>query len=368
MVVNHRAKAADAVAGEMIARIIDCASWGAGPAGTLTKLEGTTRKIVVHHTGEPRHLTPDLSREHAVKLAQEIQKDHQERNGWPDSGQHFTVSRGGHVLEGRLGSLETLKTGQAQMSAAHCPGRNHDSIGIENEGYYIEQSPTPELWESLVHLCVTICRQYHLKAHDIFGHMDFRSTQCPGIAFYRQLPRLRREVAATLGTQTGQIPERTWPDIHQVIGTGMQQSGPVVTAAQYLLRNAGYQIALSNGGEWSAEMTPVIKNWQEKHGLTVSADGTMTAETWETLAPELNEDAAPAEAVRAVKHLLREKGYCREILAVDDKFDAVTKHVVKDVQKLHGLPANSIVDTRTWCALTGGIVREAFKDPRPQGV
>ena len=30
------------------------------------------------------------------------------QKGWGDSGQHFTISRGGYILEGRYGSLASL--------------------------------------------------------------------------------------------------------------------------------------------------------------------------------------------------------------------------------------------------------------------
>ncbi|WP_396888786.1 peptidoglycan-binding domain-containing protein [Micromonospora reichwaldensis] len=71
---------------------------------------------------------------------------------------------------------------------------------------------------------------------------------------------------------------------------GYARRGPVVTVAQYLLRNAGYSVPLTDGGQWSPEMTSAIRNWQHRHGLAVSPDGTMTAETWETLAPEAFRD------------------------------------------------------------------------------
>ncbi|KAB1162324.1 peptidoglycan recognition protein family protein [Micromonospora sp. DT46] len=360
MVIKRETDTADAVPSAMFPWIIDCGSWGARrpkPPGVVL-LEGTTRKIILHHTGEPAHNTTDFSRERAVRLAKDIQRFHQDERGWSDSGQHFTVSRGGHVLEGRACSLETLETGLAQVRSAHCPGRNHDSIGIENEGFYIEETPTQKLWDSLVRLCVTICRQYQLRAHHIFGHWDFRNTQCPGIGFYRQFPQLRREVAAQLGTQIGEVPERTWPDIYEV-AEGTPVGGPVVTVAQYLLRNAGYPVPLTDGGQWSPEMTSAIKDWQHRHGLAVSPDGTMTAGTWETLAPELDQHAT-GDVVRALQGILIAKGYLG--VGVDGQFDDATESAVKDLQKLHGLPANGEVDTRTWCVVTGGVIREAFRD------
>ncbi|HZM81879.1 MAG TPA: N-acetylmuramoyl-L-alanine amidase [Candidatus Limnocylindrales bacterium] len=342
-------EAAGAVPSEMFPWIIDCDSWGARPPTSPVVLrQGTTRKIIVHHTAYPN--TTDYSREQAIWLARDIQRLHQDVNAFADSGQHFTISRGGFVLEGRHRSLETLETGLAQVQGAHCPGRNHDSIGIENEGTYITETPTQALWDSLVRLCVTICQQYHIKAHNIFGHWDFRATQCPGIAFYRQFPQLRRDVAVALGTRLDEVPERTWPDIYNAIG------GPVTNLAQYLLRNAGYAIVPT--GVWSSAMTLAIQDWQTRHGLTVSPDGTMTAETWETLAPELDKDAT-GDAVSALQSILIPKGH--DDLVINGEFDNATKHAVKFLQQLHGLPVNGKVDTATWCVITGGVVRDAFK-------
>jgi hypothetical protein len=56
-------------------------------------------KILVHHTASAN--STDLSRAHAHSLARSIQNDHMDRRGFIDTGQHFTIRRGGFVLEGR---------------------------------------------------------------------------------------------------------------------------------------------------------------------------------------------------------------------------------------------------------------------------
>ncbi len=342
------ATAAHAAPGTEFPWIIDCDSWGAQPpTSEIVLQQGTTRKIIVHHTAYPN--STDYSREQAIWLARDIQRLHQQVNGWADSGQHFTVSRGGYVLEGRHRSLETLETGLAQVQAAHCPGRNIDSIGIENEGTYITETPPEALWDSLVRLCVAICEQYNIKAHNIFGHWDFRATLCPGAAFYRQFPRLRREIACELGTRKSEIPLRTWPDIYSSIG------GPVVRVAQWLLRHRGYDIAVT--GAWSAAMTAAIQDWQTKNGLPASPDGTMTTGTWETLVPDLGRDAA-GDAVSAIQNIVPDKGY--PDVTITGVHDQPTRRAVQDLQRLHGLSPNGKVDAGTWCAIVGGIVRQAF--------
>lgn len=97
------------------------------------------------------------------------------------------------------------------------PRENGRAIGIENEGTYVTETPPQELLDSLVQLCATVGRRYGLHAHDIFGHWDFRTTACPGAAFYRQFPELRRRVFRELGTSIGDVPARRWPDLWRFV-------------------------------------------------------------------------------------------------------------------------------------------------------
>ncbi|SDY38456.1 Peptidoglycan-binding (PGRP) domain of peptidoglycan hydrolases-containing protein [Micromonospora pattaloongensis] len=329
--------------------IIDCDGWGARPpSGALQVSNTMTNKIIVHHMAFPN--TTDYSREQAVKLARDCQDLHMDGNRWSDTGQHFTVSRGGYVLEGRRGSLATLRAGERQMIAAHCPGENGRAIGIESEGTYITQTPPAALLDSLTRLCVEICRQYGLHAHDIFGHWDFRATQCPGVMFYREFPALRRRVAAGLGADPADIPERRWPDIWRFVG------GPVVRVAQYLLNFRGYPMPID--GVFGSATVAAVQDWQARNGLPVDVDATLTGPTWESLAPELDKDATGLP-VSAAQYILNLKGYAE--VAVTGAYDHPTKKAVQDLQRLHGLPPHGELDMSTWCAVTGGVVREAFR-------
>jgi hypothetical protein len=328
--------------------IISCDEWGARPpADPLVQSAIPTNKIIVHHMAFPN--VTDYSREQAVKLARDCQNLHIDGNGWSDTGQHFTVSRGGYVLEGRRGSLETLRGGLRQMVSAHCPGENGRSIGIENEGTYVTETPPEALVDSLVKLCVVICQQYGLHAHDIFGHWDFRATLCPGAAFYRQFPALRRRVAADLGTDLADIPQRRWPDIWRFVG------GPVVRIAQYLLNFRGYPVPIDS--VFGTATVAAVQDWQARNGLPVDVDATLTGPTWESLAPELEKDAT-GQAVSAVQYILNNKGYAE--VAITGEYDYATMKAVQDLQRLHGLEPNGKVDLSTWCAAAGGVVREAF--------
>ncbi|GHJ07832.1 hypothetical protein TPA0907_21990 [Micromonospora humidisoli] len=329
--------------------IIGCDGWDARPpADPLSVSTIPTNKIIVHHMAFPN--VTDYTREQAVTLAHDCQDLHMDGNGWSDTGQHFTVSRGGYVLEGRHGSLERLRAGDRQMVSAHCPGENGRAIGIENEGTYVTDTPPQALLDSLVRLCTTICRQYGLHAHDIFGHWDFRVTQCPGAQFYRLFPAVRREVFRRLGTRLTDVPARRWPDLWRFV------NAPGVQVAQYLLAHRGYPVTPS--GTFDAATVAAVGDWQARNGIPVDVDATLTAPTWETLAPELDRDATGLP-VQAVQFILNWKGYAE--VTVTGSYDRATRRAVQDLQALHGLPRTGRVSTDTWCALVGGIVRQSLR-------
>jgi N-acetylmuramoyl-L-alanine amidase-like protein/putative peptidoglycan binding protein len=329
--------------------VIDCDTWGARPpAGTIQITGNTTNKIILHHMAFPN--VTDYSRDHAMQLARDCQNLHMDVNGWADTGQHFTVSRGGYVLEGRHRSLSTLDTGGHQVIAAHCPGENGNAIGIEHEGTYITDTPPDALLDSSVKLCAAVCQQFNLHAWDIFGHWDFRLTDCPGITFYAMFPMVRSRVAAMLGTPHADIPARRWPDIWRFVDS------PVVQVAQYLLADLGYPLVPD--GNFGFDMNAAVADFQASHGIPVDPDATFDAATWEALVPTLEKDAS-GPPVTAVQYMLGRKGYPDVTMSGD--YDHDTMKAVQDMQRLHGLVPNGKVDVDTWCAVTGGSVRSAFQ-------
>lgn len=181
--------------------IASCATWGARPPSSPLTIIGTNPdKILVHHTDTAN--STDYSQAHAYALARSIQNYHMDSNGWSDTGQHFTVSRGGFITEGRHNSLSKLTAGSGMVVGAHCPGQNDKAIGIENEGTYMTVTPPAALYNKLVDLCAYICQQYGIAATRIYGHRDFLATDCPGDVLYSMLPQLRTDVAAKLAGGT----------------------------------------------------------------------------------------------------------------------------------------------------------------------
>jgi hypothetical protein len=167
--------------------------WGAKPPKHPAQLlpHGPDH-IVIHHTDTANSIDPSL--DHAFRLSRQIQAFHMDRRGWDDIGEQLTISRGGHVMEGRNKSLPAILAGQNVLGAQTLHQNNH-TLGIENEGTYMTVDVPPRLWASLVQVCTWLCRTYNLDPRQaIVGHRDFMHTDCPGDVLYRRLPELRQSV------------------------------------------------------------------------------------------------------------------------------------------------------------------------------
>jgi hypothetical protein len=257
--------------------------------------------IAVHHTYEPGN-SENYSLEHAFEIARNIQNFHMDGNGWIDTGQQFTNSRGGFVLEGRHQSLGVVRGGTRHVQGANVGGRNSEVIGIENEGDYRTVQPPQALWSSLVVLVAWIAGQYGTAAQNIQGHRDFNSTECPGDALYAKLPALRTAVASTLGLPAPPALAQ-WP----LLKPGM--SGRRVLAAQHLLRARGANVPVD--GVFGASTTDAVRRIAEAHGNTrhvcaatrgVNEAGYLGSDVWPLIAPRIQagENSEVAGAVRVL--------------------------------------------------------------------
>lgn len=322
--------------------IAGTAEWGARDATQEIEIRDSKPTfIVVHHTATEN--SSDTSKEHAFALARSIQDAHMDENGWGDTGQNFTNSRGGWLMEGRHESLATLQDGTRYVKGIHAGDANTDSQGIENEGLYTEEDVPDDLWNSLVELCSYICSQYGIAAEEIYGHRDFMSTECPGEVLYGRLPELREAVGAALGVPSVRQPV-TWP----LLKPG--RSGPAVSAAQHLLRAAGkrvpvngaYDAATQRAVEEVAAVGRVRK--YACNATRVDEPGLLGADLWQRLAPTLT-PGSRGEAVRALNLLLTSHGQR------PDQGDTVTDRTVaalRAFQSDRSVRVTGTADAVTW--------------------
>ncbi|MBD0711031.1 MULTISPECIES: N-acetylmuramoyl-L-alanine amidase [unclassified Streptomyces] len=308
-------------------------AWGARPAnGPLQVLPTPPQKIIVHHTATAN--VTDYSQSQAFQLARSMQNWAMDDRQWNDTGQHFTVSRGAYVMEGRHNSLAALQNGTQTVESAHCVGQNTIAIGIENEGTYTTVDPRGEQYATLVDLCAYICGQYGLRAYQIYGHRDFNATQCPGDRLYAMLPQLRQAVAARIG---GDPTAPVWPLVHN------GDSGDRVRALQHLLVRRGATITVDGGFGPATEQA--VRDFQTL--MTATSDGYAGNQTWHQLVVPVRQGDT-GEAVKAVQLLLTAKGVPTD---ADGDFGPGTRSAVASFQSTAGLPSDGLADARTFSRL-----------------
>lgn len=308
--------------------------WGAKPpTSPLQTINARPEFIVIHHTDTPN--STDYSVEHAYGLARAIQNSHIGR-GWQDSGQHFTISRGGHIMEGRTGSLSALSGGKSYVLGAHAgAGNNTGTIGIEHEGNYMTGLPPEALWDAMVTFTAYCCQQYAVPVANIVGHRNYIDTDCPGDALYAKLSQLRTEVAKKLGTTPP--PTETWP----VLKSGA--TGFRVKTLQYQLRGHGQ--SLDADGSFGPATLAAVKKFQTESKL--SADGVVGPKTW-TSSSVTTRSGDRNDHVRGVQTALVGRSVQVE---VDGSFGPGTVAAVKKFQTDRKLEADGVVGPLTWCAL-----------------
>lgn len=280
--------------------ITDCGGWGARPNSQIVELWNQRPvKIIVHHTASAN--VESFDQDAGYRVARSIQNFHMDRRGWLDTGQHFTISRGGFVMEGRHRSLEVLRLGKQAVEGAHCVGQNVIGVGIENEGLYMDVDPPPALWNRLREMCAYICQQYGIAPTELYGHRDYNNTLCPGNRLYGMLPRLRTEVANALGVPIDPNAARkaSWPPVR------LGDRGPVVQAAQGLLRDARVTTAEPTA-VFDVETAAAVRRFQAAHGAE-EVNGLLGGQSWPVLARTVHRGEG-TDAERAAATLAAARG------------------------------------------------------------
>jgi hypothetical protein len=187
VVVEHPALAA----GGQPPSIYQRSAWGAMPPKVRGFRAEGARGIVIHNTQSPNRApkdTEDAEKRAAFGLSLGIQHSHMDNNGWSDIGQHFTVSRGGIIMEARAGTLEAAREGKVVCGAHAGVNRyNRSWWGIETEGDFRFDSTkiTDEQITALTALCRwlgSLIQGFDPSQH-IKGHREVHpgGTDCPGL-------------------------------------------------------------------------------------------------------------------------------------------------------------------------------------------
>jgi hypothetical protein len=166
----------------------------------------TVTHLIVHHAAG----TNTSNNWSAVVTS--IWNYHVNTNGWADIGYNWLVAPDGSLFQGR---------GDNVLGAHFC-GTNAGTMGVCMLGTYTNTSVSPAAahmlssllaWKCCVRGLDPLATSFHnasgLSLKRISGHRDGCSTECPGTAFYPNLPAVRDSVAQMLSACTVSAFEET---------------------------------------------------------------------------------------------------------------------------------------------------------------
>lgn len=201
-----------AMAAEMSGTVYSRGDWKARKPRQKAQVLGKgPDHIIIHHTATANGT--DYSKSHAFAVSRSIQRYHMDTNKWDDTGQQLTIGRGGHVMEGRNGSLSAIGSGK-HVVGAHVANHNSHTIGIESVGTYTSAGPPTALVSALVETCAWLCAAYGLNpAKAIVGHRDYNATSCPGDRLYKMLPKLRADVGTRMARMEVRLEQQGYSEV-----------------------------------------------------------------------------------------------------------------------------------------------------------
>ncbi|NJQ04865.1 peptidoglycan recognition protein family protein [Streptomyces lonarensis] len=165
------------------------------------------KTVFVHHTAGGN----GYACSEAPSVIRGIYRYHTQSQGWRDIGYNFLVDKCGTIYEGRAGGVERAVLG------AHTYGFNHNSMGVAVLGTHSSTDAPAKVTNALAQLSgwklraegrnpagtwkrVSAGGKYAkgtvVTMHNISGHRDGFSTDCPGSRLYNQLPAIRKTAAA----------------------------------------------------------------------------------------------------------------------------------------------------------------------------
>ena len=189
--------------------IVSRAAWGAdesyrslnsGYGCESASYASGVRMAIVHHTVSPNNYTAADS----ASYMRSIYHFHTHTNKWCDIGYNFVVDRFGTVFEGRFGGIDRAVVG------AHAMNFNTGSTGVALLGTFSSTEVPPAMYDGLRALLAWKLRIHGVDPRatisfngrnlaTISGHRDVNATECPGSLPYQLLPRLRNDVATSMG-------------------------------------------------------------------------------------------------------------------------------------------------------------------------
>lgn len=290
-IIEHRipaTAAAQASAPDIVTR----AEWGAdeslkSTSGGCDRDFYPLQQLFVHHTAGSEN-GPDYTDDMRA-----IYTFHTKGRGWCDVGYNFVIAPDGTLFEGRwarrysdweLHNSEDRAWGV--VAGAHVANFNSGSLGVSMMGTYTTAKLTEAARSSLVETLAWIADRHDLdptathiydnpssgltkKLPVIAGHRDAGQTACPGDTVYKNLPKLRQDVALRMGTGRASTLTTLGASASKITyGADVAITG-ALTSEGIALAGRTVQVYSRKSGSWTLLQTLVTSS-DGTFGLTVS--------------------------------------------------------------------------------------------------
>jgi N-acetyl-anhydromuramyl-L-alanine amidase AmpD len=144
-------------------------------------------RLTVHHSGEEGDVIED-----PIEALRHFERIHKQAKGWACIGYHFVIARDGRVFEGR----------PLKYQGAHAVGDNNiGNIGVCLIGDFDKGPVPPAQKAALIDVLDRLTKQYGIEKSQIFGHREFKATDCPGRYLMAIVEQYRGSGSGEVGPQ-----------------------------------------------------------------------------------------------------------------------------------------------------------------------
>ncbi|XP_063708503.1 peptidoglycan-recognition protein LB [Culicoides brevitarsis] len=151
------------------------AGWNAAIPTVVEPFRGAAPYVIIHHSYLPGHCTTTAE---CIKAMQDMQKYHQEVQGWNDIGYSFGVGGDGLVYQGR----------GFNVVGAHAPKFNDKSVGICLIGDWRKSLPPKAMLQAVQDLIEYGVQNGNIEEdYKLLGHRQVRDTECPGERLFDEI-------------------------------------------------------------------------------------------------------------------------------------------------------------------------------------
>lgn len=187
----------------------------------------TVKKIIIHHTATSvRDVNGDgiVNETDYREAVRGIYSYHTYSQKWGDIGYNYIIDPLGRIWEGRHGgdgvvAGHAFRSKQCTKFSSNNISLNDGSVGIALLGTLSSDTPSFQARDSLVNLIAQVSWNFDINPSgsgffidgaypNVVAHRDLDCTECPGNAFYVDMPLIVRDATTVYATLNQDIPHR----------------------------------------------------------------------------------------------------------------------------------------------------------------